>query len=69
MENTIPERTGIYFFYLPKWGCGSLEGKFIRSWSSATLAAKTLKISRNAISHCLVGLNKSSNNFIWKYGG
>lgn len=45
----------------------SLSGSFIKNWTSASEAAKTLGLKQAAINHCLTGRNKTSGNFIWKY--
>lgn len=43
----------------------SLEGKFIKEWSSAVEAEKYLKIKRKNISQCITGRNKTAGGFKW----
>jgi hypothetical protein len=43
-----------------------LTGNFIKEWNSQLLASKTLKINYQSINNCVVGLSKSSGNYIWK---
>jgi hypothetical protein len=45
----------------------SLEGKFIREYSSVREATKVLKIGYGAIHYCLTGLQKTGGNFQWRY--
>jgi hypothetical protein len=44
-----------------------LQNNFIKSWESATVAAKELNINPSNIRHCLIGLTKTAYKFIWKY--
>ena len=43
----------------------SLDGKFIRTWSSITEAEETLGLS--SISQCLIGKSKYCGDFQWRY--
>jgi group I intron endonuclease len=43
------------------------DNTFIREWSSTKEASKTLKISRQSISHCLTKRSHSAGGFIWEY--
>lgn len=43
----------------------SLEGKFIKEWSSSVEAEKYLKIKRKNISQCITGRNKTAGGFKW----
>ncbi len=45
----------------------TLDNDFIKTWESATEAQRYLNISRFAIAQCLIGKNKTSGGFIWKY--
>lgn len=47
----------------------SKDGEFIREWSSISLAARELSISRTAINRVCQGqkYHKSAGGFIWKY--
>ena len=45
----------------------SLEGIFIREYSSMREAAKVLKIGYGAIHYCLTGRQKTGGNFKWRY--
>jgi hypothetical protein len=45
----------------------SLDGKLLKEWKSATVAAKELKISRKAIYACAQGLRKTHKKHMWKY--
>ena len=45
----------------------TLEGKFIRTWSSITEAADSLNILRGNISSCLIGKYKYCGDFQWRY--
>ena len=45
----------------------SKDGILINTFKSVTKASKELKISRTAISSCLIGNTKSSGGFVWKY--
>jgi len=43
-----------------------LEGNFIRSWQSATVAAKEIGLHPTSIRHCVQGKTKTSGGYIWK---
>ena len=45
----------------------SLEGSFIKEWSSMILVSKTLNLNRGNITSCCKGKNKSVGGFIWRY--
>jgi predicted DNA-binding protein YlxM (UPF0122 family) len=45
----------------------SLEGKFIREYSSVREATKVLKIGYSAVHYCLTGHQKTGGNFQWRY--
>lgn len=45
----------------------TIDNVFIKTWESAKSVENELKISRLAISQCLIGNNKTSGGFIWKY--
>jgi group I intron endonuclease len=45
----------------------SLNNEFIKHWDSAKDVEMTIGISRFAIAQCLIGKNKTSGGFIWKY--
>jgi hypothetical protein len=44
-----------------------LDGKFIKSWESASKASKELNIGRMSIWYCLKDKAKKAHGFIWKY--
>ena len=43
------------------------DGVFIRTWTSAGLSAKTLKLNKSTITQCCKGKRKTTGGFIWKY--
>ena len=43
------------------------QGDFIAAYNSTTEAARILKVSRTAITSCLIGYTKTSAGFKWKY--
>jgi group I intron endonuclease len=45
----------------------SLNNEFIKHWDSAKDVEMTIGISRFAIAQCLIGKNKTSGGFIWRY--
>ena len=45
----------------------SLDGNFIRSWSSMTQIKRELRIDQASISKCCTGKLKSAGKFVWKY--
>lgn len=45
----------------------SLNGEFIKEWSSIKEAGETLKIARSNISFCLKKENRCAHGFKWKY--
>lgn len=45
----------------------TIDDVFIKTWESAKDVEMILKISRFAISHCLIGKTKTSGGFKWKY--
>ena len=45
----------------------SLDGEFIREWSSAQVASESLGISVRAIQLCVTGFYQSGGGYIWKY--
>lgn len=47
----------------------SLEGEYLRSFSSADEAEKFTSVSRGAILRCCKGKVKRAGNFIWRYYG
>ncbi len=47
----------------------SKDGKLIKEWDSISNAARSLNIYVQNISACLLGQNKSSGGFVWKYKG
>lgn len=47
----------------------TLEGEYLRSFSSANEAEKFTSVSRGAILRCCKGKVKRAGNFIWRYYG
>lgn len=47
----------------------TLEGEYLRSFSSANEAEKFTSVSRGAILRCCKGKVKRVGNFIWRYYG
>lgn len=47
----------------------TLEGEYLRSFSSANEAEKFTSVSRGAILRCCKGKVRRAGNFIWKYYG
>lgn len=45
----------------------SLDGEFIREWSSVQVASESLGISVRAIQLCVTGFYQSGGGYIWKY--
>ena len=45
----------------------SLDGSFIKEWSSTIEAARSLKINQGNISNVCTGRSKTAGGFIWKY--
>jgi len=45
----------------------SLEGEFIKKWTSISLASSTLKVDGSNISQCALEKKKSAGGFIWKF--
>lgn len=45
----------------------SLEGEFIKKWTSISLASSALKVDGSNISQCALEKKKSAGGFIWKY--
>jgi hypothetical protein len=43
-----------------------LQGNFIKSWQSATVAAKEIGLHPTSIRHCVQGKTKTSGGYIWK---
>jgi hypothetical protein len=43
-----------------------LDGNFIKSWQSATIAAKEIGLHSTSIRHCVQGKTKTSGGYIWK---
>lgn len=43
-----------------------IDGNFIKSWESATIAGRTLNAHPTSIRHCVRGITKTSHGFIWK---
>lgn len=43
------------------------SGVFVKHWESASTAARELNLKPAAINHCLMGRNKTSGNYIWKF--
>lgn len=44
-----------------------LNGNFIRTWESASAAAKAVGVASTSIINCALGKRKSSRGFLWKY--
>ena len=44
-----------------------LSGNYIQTFHSVSEAAKTVNRARKSIIFCLIGKNKQSGGFIWKY--
>jgi hypothetical protein len=42
------------------------EGNFIKEWESQLIASKILKINYKSINNCVMGMSKSSGNYLWK---
>lgn len=47
----------------------SKQGKIIRTYDSAAIAARKTKINYNSIRNCLCGINKSAGGFLWTNEG
>ena len=45
----------------------SKDGKFLRTWTSITEAARELTLHDSKISNVCKGTRKSTGGFIWKY--
>ena len=45
----------------------TLDNELVKEWNSVKEASESLKICRAAISQCLIGKTKSSNNYKWIY--
>ena len=44
-----------------------MDGNFIKSWVSATIAMQELNIHKSNITACCKKRKKSAGGFIWKY--
>lgn len=42
------------------------EGNFIKEWESQLVASKILKINYKSINNCVMGISKSSGDYLWK---